>query len=404
MSTLARLNAADFAAPAAVDKIRSRAMVIGVVAALWSLIGAFVNAEALDAFYRAYLLGFMLCLGASLGSLGLMLVIALTNGRWGLVIRRILEAAAKNFWFMAILFLPLCFGGVPHLYPWANQAALDKSESLKWIHDHFLTQGTFIARGLIYFAIWGGLTFFFTRWSAEQDQPGNRSHSRSSALAGPGALLFGFTITFAAVDWVMSLSYSWTSTIYGLIFLIGQLLCAVCLAAVVAVFLSRYEPMKTILTIDHLHDYGKWMLAFTMVWAYFSFSQWVIMWAGNLPEEIVWYRQRLHGGWQYFALFLALFHFVLPFIFLLSAQLKKEKGSLIWVAYWMLFMTYIDLYWLIMPNFKNDAGFYFHWLNLTVPVAMGGVWLALFFRNLQGLPLLPLHAPLTAAVLEPAHE
>jgi len=401
MSTLARLNASDFAVPAAVDKIRSRSMVVGVVGSVLALIG-YVTAP--DAFFRAYLMAFMLWLGLSLGSLGLLLVIHLTNGRWGLVIRRILEAGAKNFWFMAVLFLPLAIFGVPHLYPWAKAAELAKSENLQWIHRVYLDQTQYFLRAVVYFAIWAGLTFFFTKWSAEQDTEGNRSHSRSGALAGPGALLFAFTITFASVDWVMSLSYSWTSTIYGLIFLIGQLLSAVAFATVVAVILARYEPMKSILNIDHLHDYGKWMLTFTMVWAYFSFSQWVIMWAGNLPEEIVWYRMRLHGGWQYFALFLALFTFVFPFIRLLSAQLKKDKRTLVTTACWLLVMRYFDMYWQVMPNFDNDKGFYFHWLNLVIPVAMGGFWLALFFRNLQGQGLLPLHAPLTTAVLEPAHE
>ena len=399
-STLARLNAADFAVPAAVDKIRSRSLVVGVVGAILALIG-YVMAP--DQFYRAYLLGFMLWLGLSLGSLGLLLVIHLTNGRWGLVIRRILEAAAKNCWIMFFLFLPLCVG-VPRLYPWASAELGAKSEAIGWIREHYLTLDKFAARGAIYFAIWLLLIHFFTEWSRQEDFPNNRSRARSSALAGPGALLFGFTLTFAAVDWVMSISYGWTSTIYGLIFLIGQLLSAVAFATVIAVILARYEPMKSILNIDHLHDYGKWMLAFTMVWAYFSFSQWVIMWAGNLPEEIVWYRMRLHGGWQYFSLFVALFTFVFPFIRLLSAQLKKDKSSLVWTACWLLVMRYFDLYWQIMPNFQNEAGFYFHWLNLVVPVAMGGFWLALFFRNLQGRGLLPLYAPLTTAVLEPAHE
>jgi len=400
MSTLARLNGADFAVPAAVDKIRSRSMVVGVGGAVLALIG-YVTAP--DQFFRAYLLAFMLWLGVSLGSLGLLIIIHLTNGRWGLVIRRILEAAAKNFWFMAILCVPLC-AGIPHLYPWASAAARSENEGLRWIHDVYLDPTQYIVRGLIYFAIWGGLTYFFTKWSAEQDTEGNRSHSRSGALAGPGALLFGFTVTFSAVDWVMSLSYSWTSTIYGLIFLIGQLLSAISLATIVAVILARYEPMKSILNIDHLHDYGKWMLAFTMVWAYFSFSQWVIMWAGNLPEEIVWYRMRLHGGWQYFSLFVALFTFVFPFIRLLSAQLKKDKSTLVTTACWLFIMRYFDLYWQVMPNVENKAGFYFHWLNLVVPVSMGGFWLALFFRNLQGRGLLPLYAPLTTSVLEPAHE
>lgn len=400
MSTLTRLNPADFAVPAAVDKIRSRSLVIGVGAGALSLIGFFV---APDAFYRAYLLGFMAWLGVTLGSLGLLLVIHLTNGRWGLVIRRILEASVKNFWLMGLFFIPLYFG-VPHLYLWAKAADLSQSESLRWIHEQYLDSGKFLARACIYFAIWGLLTFFFTKWSREQDSEGNNSHRRSGILAGPGALLFGFTVTFAAVDWVMSLSYGWTSTIYGLLFLIGQLLSAMCFATIVAVILARYEPMKTIVNLDHLHDYGKWMLAFVMVWAYFSFSQWLIMWAGNLPEEIVWYKDRLHGAWQYFGLGLALFHFIVPFMILLSAQLKKKKGQLVLVACWLMFMRFYDLYWLIMPNFENKSGFYFHWLNLVVPVAMGGFWLGVFFRNLQGQPLLPLYAPLTGAVLEPAHE
>jgi len=400
MSALTRLNAADFAVPAAIDKIRSRSMVVGVGAGVLALIGL---VTAPDQFYRAYLLAFMLCLGLSLGSLGLLIIIHLTNGRWGLVIRRILEAATKNFGLMAFLFLPFYFG-IPHLYPWFKAADLAESEDLRWIHAVYLDRPQYMVRALIYFAIWGMLTYFFTRWSAEQDEPGNRSHKRSSTLAGPGALLFGFTLTFAAVDWVMSLSYGWTSTIYGLIFLIGQLLSAVCFATVIAVILSRYEPMKSILNIDHLHDYGKWMLTFTMVWAYFSFSQWVIMWAGNLPEEIIWYRMRLHGGWQYFALFLAILNFFVPFVILLSAQIKKEKGRIVWIAAFLLGARFYDLYWLIMPNFENKSGFYFHWLNLAVPVAMGGFWLAFFCRNLQGQPLLPLYAPLTTAVLEPAHE
>jgi hypothetical protein len=400
MSTLTRLNAADFAVPAAIEKIRSRSMVVGVGAGVLALIGIVTHP---DQFYRAYLLAFMLCLGLSLGSLGLLIIIHLTNGRWGLVIRRILEAATKNFGLMAVLFLPFYFG-IPHLYPWFRAADLAKSEDLRWIHAVYLDRPQYMVRALIYFAIWGMLTYFFTRWSAEQDEPGNRSHKRSSTLAGPGALLFGFTLTFAAVDWVMSLSYGWTSTIYGLIFLIGQLLSAVCFATVIAVILSRYEPMKSILNIDHLHDYGKWMLNFNIVWAYLSFSQWVIMWAGILPEEIIWYKMRLHDGWQYFGLFLTILNFFVPFVILLSAQIKREKGRIVWIAAFLLCTRFYDLYWLIMPNFENKSGFYFHWLNLVVPVAMGGFWLALFCRNLQGQPLLPLYAPLTTAVLEPAQE
>ncbi len=400
VSTLSRLDPKDFAVPAAMEKIRSRSLVVGVFAGVLSLIGYFISP---DAFFRAYLLGFMAWLGLSVGSLGMLLLIHLTNGRWGLVIRRILEAAAKNCWIMFFLFLPLC-AGVPRLYPWASAELGRKNEAIGWIRDHYLTLDKFAARGAIYFAVWLLLVHFFNEWSKQQDSPNNRSQARSGALAGPGALLFGFTVTFAAVDWVMSLSYNWTSTIYGLLFVIGQLLSAVCFATIIAVILARYEPMKELLHLDHLHDYGKLMLAFVMVWAYFTFSQWLIMWAGNLPEEITWYKDRLHGGWQYFSLFVALFHFAVPFMILLSAQLKKDKGRLVKVACWLMIMRFCDLYWLIMPNFENKAGFYFHWLNVVVPVAIGGLWLALFFRNLQGRPLLPLYAPLTPSLLEPAHD
>lgn len=393
-----QLNASDFVTPVAVENIRRRSMVVGVVATIFA---AILGMRSPEAFHHAYLLAFMAWLGVSLGALGLLLIIYLTNGRWGLVIRRILEAAVRNLWMMALLFLPLYYF-VPKMYVWAKPEEVAKNEHLQFIANHYLTQQRFLLRAAIYFAIWIGLSLLFTRYSREEDVEGNRSHRRLKFLAAPGAILFAFAVTFAAIDWVMSLDPQWTSTIYGLIFLVGQLMSALCITTVTAVILSRYKPMSELLHRSHLHDYGKLMLTFTLLWSYFSFSQWLIMWAGNLPDEITWYWVRLHGGWQYVSLFIALGGFAFPFLVLLSAQLKKDPARIVKIAGWLIVVRFVDLYWLIMPNFSRR--FEPHALDILVPLAMGGFWLALFFRNLKGQVLLPLHAPLTRAVLEPAHE
>jgi hypothetical protein len=394
----APLQQTDFLAPAAVERIGRRSLVVGVLFGIVALLGAF---QWKDAFYRAYLLGFMAWVGVSLGSLSLLLIIHLTNGRWGLVIRRILEAAIKNIWLMAPLFLPI-YLGMTRLYPWARPDDITH-EHLERISTAYLNPSQFGFRAVVYFVIWIGLGLLFTRWSRAEDEAGNSSARRARFLAGPGALVLAFTITFASVDWVMSITPNWTSTIYGLVFVIGQMLSALCFATVVAVILSRYKPMSELLHSSYLHDYGKFMLAFTMMWAYFMFSQWLIMWSGNLPEETVWYRNRLSGGWQYYSLGLALGNFVIPFLVLLSAQIKKKGSTLVKVAVWLMFTRFVDLYWLIVPSL-SPGKFSPHILDLVVPVAIGGFWLALFFRNLRGQPLLPLYAPLTPAVLEPAHE
>jgi len=234
------------------------------------------------------------------------------------------------------LFIPLLFG-IRRLYIWARplDAIADKHlrEHLQEITRTYLTVNGYIVRAAIYFAVWWALSFFLTKWSAEQDHPPMRDNSaRFKALSGPGLILYGFTITFAAIDWIMSIDPSWISTIFGLSFLIGQVLSALCFAVVVERILFRYKPMSELLKPEQVHDHGKFMLAFIMVWAYFSFSQWLIIWAGNLPEEITWYMRRLNGGWGYVGLFLVLFHFAIPFIMLISRPFKRDIARLVWLA------------------------------------------------------------------------
>jgi hypothetical protein len=402
MST-ARMDNLDLMAPPVVKTIQRRSLVVGLIFAAISVAGAFTRP---DEFFRGYLLGFMAWLGVTLGSMAILMIRHLTGGGWGMVIRRILGAAMRCVPLMALLFVPILFG-LPKLYVWARplDSVADKHlrQHLQQITKTYLTAHGFIIRAVIYFGIWNLLSFFLTKWSAQQDHPPVRDNGvRFQILSGPGLILYGFTISFAAIDWVMSIDPSWISTIYGLLVLIGEILSAMCFAVVVERILVKYKPMSELLKPDYVHDHGKWMLTFVMVWAYFAFSQWLIIWAGNLPEEITWYMKRLNGGWGYVGLFLVLFHFAVPFVFLLSRPFKRDVTKLVWLAVWLMLMRYLDLFWMIEPNFSGRLGV--TWADVVVPVAMGGLWLAYFFRNLDSMPLLPAYDVFAKEVWEPAHE
>ena len=402
MSTVS-MRPQDLMTPPVVKTIQQRSLIIGLVFSVIAALGAFLRPEE---FFRAYLLAFMAWLGVTLGSMAILMLRHLTKGAWGMVIRRILGAAMRCVPLMAALFIPLLFG-IHRLYIWARplNGIADKHlrEHLEEITKSYLTVNGFIIRAVIYFAIWWALSYFLTKWSAEQDHPPMRDNSaRFKALSGPGLILYGFTITFAVIDWIMSIDPSWISTIFGLSFLIGQVLSALCFAIVVERILFNYKPMSELLKPAQVHDHGNFMLAFIMVWAYFSFSQWLIIWAGNLPEEITWYMRRLNGGWGYVGLCLVLFHFAIPFIMLLSRPFKRDITRLVWLAAWIMVMRLVDLFWVIEPNFSLT--FHLTWLDVVVPIAMGGLWLAYFFRNLSSMPLVPAYDVYAVEVLEAAHE
>jgi len=401
MST-ARVNL-DLTAPPVAKTIQQRSLIIGIIFAVISLALAFLRPGE---FFRGYLLGYMAWLGVTLGSMAILMVRHLTGGGWGMVIRRILGAAMRCLPLMAVLFVPILFG-LPKLYVWARplDSIADKHlrEHLQVITKTYLNVPGFIIRAVIYLAIWNLLSFLLTKWSREQDKPPMRDHShRFKAVSGPGLILYAFSIGFAAIDWIMSIDPSWISTIYGLLILIGELLSAMCFAVIIERILVNYKPMSEMLKRDFVQDHGKWMLTFVMVWAYFAFSQWVIIWAGNLPEEITWYMRRLNGGWGYVGLFLVVFEFAVPFVFLLSRPFKRDIRRLVWLAAWIMLMRYLDLFWIIEPNFSPT--FSLTLADVVVPVAIGGVWLAYFFRNLNSLPLLPAYDPAAHEVLEPAHD
>jgi hypothetical protein len=397
----------DLSAPPVIKLIGRRSLILGVVASIIAIALAFANPTV---FFRGYLVSFMDWLGICLGSMVILMVRHLTGGGWGMVIRRVLGAAMRTVPLMFLFFIPIAWLGVPRLYPWAmpfesiqNPTIREHLEHNRFVMSGYLHWSGFIWRAILYFAIWNLLSYLLTRWSKEQDQPPVRDNSiRFKVVSGPGIILYAFTISFAAIDWVMSLDPSWISTIYGLLFIAGELIAAMCFAVVIERILFKYKPMSQLLRPDFVHDHGKFMLTFVMVWAYFSFSQWLIIWSGNLPEEITWYIRRLHGGWGFVGLFLVVFQFFVPFFLLLSRPFKRDITRLVWLATWLIVVRYVDLFWMIEPNFSQT--FQITWADLVIPFAMGGLWLAYFCHNLSSMPLLPAYDEYAKQVLEPEHE
>ena len=401
MST-AHLYNPDMMAPPVTRKIQARSLIVGIV---FSVIAIIVGFSRPDEFFRGYLLAFMAWLGVTLGSMAVLMIRHLTGGGWGTVVRRVMGAAMRCVPLMTILFIPILFG-MPRLYIWARPLSTigdsHLREHLQDITKSYLSLHSFIIRAVIYFVIWNLLSFFLTKWSREQDQPNPPDNTRKfKALSGPGLILYAFTISFAAIDWVMSIDPSWISTIYGLILLIGEVLSAMCFTVVVERILVNYKPMSDWLRPNFVHDHGNWMLTFLMLWAYFSFSQLLIIWAGNLPDEITWYFRRFHGGWPVPGIILILFHFVVPFVLLLSRPFKRDVRKLVWLAVWLMIMRWVDLLWIIEPNFS--ARVTVTWADVILPIAMGGIWMWLYFRNLNSMPLLSVNDPDAREVLEPAH-
>ena len=395
----------DLSAPPVIKTIQSRSLAIAGVGIVISLAVAFTRPTE---FFRGYLLSYMDLLGICLGSMAILMINYTTGGGWGISIRRLLGAAMRTWPMFAVLFVPFGIWGAPRLYQWwsPEQASnpVIREHLVKHsfiIHDYLNHEGFWI-RAVIYFVLFGGMSYLLSKWSFELDQPPVRNLSaRFKRLCAPGMIVYAFAITFAVIDWVMSLNPSWISTIYGLIFVAGQLIAALAFTIVIERILSRYRPMGSLLRPSYVHDHGKFLLAFIMLWAYFSFSQWLIIWAGNLPEEISWFMRRLHGGWQYVGLFLVVFHFFVPFFLLLSRPLKRDISRLVWVAAWMLFARYVDLFWHIEPSFSQS--FVVTIADLAIPFAMGGLWFAYFCYNLNKWPLIAAYDATAQSVLEPEH-
>jgi len=417
--THAKTLPVDLSAPAFVDGWKKRALVIGLVFSVFAA-GLAAADQSIDHVLRAWLLGLMMTFGFSVGGLALLMVQYVTGGKWGLLLRRPLEAMSRTLPLVFAYWLVIVFS-LKKLYLWA--AVTDVSAALKsgWINEvqahaiefkrPMLNPTAFVVTGLVCFAIWGFYTWRLNTLGLQRDVESASTTpewiKRFENISGPGVLVYALTMTAAVIYWVMSLDPTWYSSVYGLLFLVGQIYGVLALSIIVAVSLAKAEPFSTILRTTEQHDLGKFTFAFVMLNIYLAFSQFLIIWSGNLPEEIPWYLARFNGGWGVIITLDFIFHWLIPFTLLLSRDLKRNKKRLVRVCQWMVFARAFDLFWLIEPNFKDAAGnLHFSWGILeyvAVPVAMVAFWVAFYCTRLQTRPLVQTNDPHLAEILEPEH-
>lgn len=370
--------------------IQRTALIVGAVALVLGLVGIFVSGTT--QFFQSYIFAYLFWFGLSAGSLGVLMIQHLSGGLWGPIARRPLEASAKVIVVMGLLFLPMLvnvFMGSGSIYPWAwphEQMVEVLGEERAHLVDAkalYLNPTFFAIRTVIYFALWAGLAFVLSRWSDEQERnPTLGQISRFRGFSGVGLVLFVLAMTFASVDWTMSIDPTFFSSIYGLIYAVGQGLITFSSLVIFFYFVRNTAPFSQYINNNRFHDLGKFMLGFTVLWTYVNFSQFLIIWSGNLPEEIPWYVVRGEHGWDIVSIFLVVFHFFVPLFILLSRPLKRNPRRLVFVAAGVLFMRVVDLFWLVKPTFTPE-GFTISWLDIVLFVAFGGIWIGAFFWMLQ---------------------
>jgi len=374
--------------PADIGRVRNLALGVGGVLTLLLLGGALFDRGH---FFHGYLVGFIFWTGVTVGSLALLMLQHLTGGAWGLLIRRVLEASTRTLPLMLLLFIPIAIG-LKHIYPWTDAAVMNSTPALQK-KISFLSPSFFILRAFVYFAIWSALAIGLNWLSLQQDRAASQQvRKRMQMISGPGLVLTIICITFAAIDWVMSLDPAWYSTIYGLIFVAAWALSALAFTILIMNWLAAREPMSAVVQPRHSHDWGNLTLTLVMLWTYFAFSQYLLIWSGNLPEETTWYVARKHGGWGAIALAVVIFQFAFPFLMLLSRATKKNAQRLAMLAALILVMRVIDVIWLIEPTYSR-GDFVFNWMDYAAPIAIGGLWLGTFAWQLQKRPLLPINDP-----------
>ncbi len=390
-------SAADYAPPAALEAIRRGALLTGGVGAAAAILGFVLDPAQ---FYRSYLIAFVFWLSIALGCFALSTLHHLSSGAWGLMIRRILEAATRTLPFLALFFVPV-IPGMRVLYHWARPEDVAADPHLQ--HQAlYLNVPFFIGRTALYFAIWIGFALVLDRMSRRQDRQAGgevrgaprdpRLTRRMQMVAAPGLILYCLTATFASIDWLMSINPHFHSSMYGVAFVGGQAVSALAFTILVTLWLSRRPPMDVAFRPTHFHDYGKLLFTFVVLWAYFAASQLIISYQGNLPMEVGYYRTRTHGGWGTLSLLIIAGHFALPFFLLLGRDLKRHVGGLSVVAALLLVMRWCDLYWQAAPIFSPD-GPALHWLDAATMIAIGGLWIGLFAGQLARRPLLPVGDP-----------
>jgi len=368
-------------------------LIAGAAGAVVSAVGYATNPGQ---FFPAYLLAYMLVLGLSLGALAFSMIHQLSGGAWGVVSRQSLGASSRVIPYLTILFIPIILG-MPHLYEWTHLDIVAKDEVLQG-KAAYLNTNFFIIRAAIYFAVWNGLAFLMNKWSKEQDETGNPALPlRMQRLSAGGLLLHALCMTFASFDWIMSRDPHWFSTIYGALIMVGQGLATLAFQIIILTWLARRKPMSEALSTTYLHDLANLMFGFTVLWAYMSFSQYLIIWSANLPEEITWYLDRMQGGWVALGVTLAVFHFVAPFFLLLMRGIKRNAGLVRKVAMLVIVARVLDLFWLIAPEKTHDGPISLaqalSWQDIVLPATLLAIWVGLYMQQLRQRPLLPVNDP-----------
>jgi hypothetical protein len=410
---------AELGAPAFVDSWRTRALLVGLVFSVVAA-GLALADKSIDHLLRGWLLSLMMTFGFAVGGLALLMLQYCTGGKWGLLLRRPLEAMSRTLPLVFVYWLVIAFS-LKKLYLWA--AVTDVAAALKsgWISQTqahaisfkrpMLNPTAFVVTSLVCFAIWGFYTWRLNTLGLKRDadSPATTPEwiKKFENISGPGIVVYALTMTAAVIYWVMSLDPAWYSSVYGLLFLVGQIYGVLALSIIVVISLAKGEPYKTILRQTEQHDLGKFTFAFVMLNIYLAFSQFLIIWSGNLPEEIPWYLDRFLGGWGVIVTLDFIFHWLIPFTLLLSRDLKRNKKRLVRVCQWMVFARAFDLFWLIEPNFPDAArNLHFSWGILeyvAVPVALVSFWIAYFCVQLKTRSLVQTNDPHLAEILEAEH-
>jgi len=404
-------DADAFSAPPEIGRWRTLALGIGGVLSAVILVVALLFPAMREDALRAWLLGFILWAGIGIGCIGVLMLQYLIRGSWGVISRRVLEAGSRTIPILAVLFLPILFG-VRNIYEWTHLVGTGDA-----IIDHrqpYLSVEWWMVRAILYFIFFYSMTHFLNKWSRQQDEATNEDDALKNfndpvKFSGPAMIVYVLTVTFASIDWMMTLDPHWYSTMWGFLFTAGWgLSCFAFTIAILALLVDK-APMNRVLGSQHFHDIGKLMLALVMVWAYFNFSQFLIIWSGNLPEETVWYLSRMHGGWGVVGILLIIFHFAFPFLILLSRDIKRNAKWLALLAGFILLMRLLDMYYLIGPSPRvgmhgQEISFGFTWMDIVAPIAVGGIWLWWFFGELMKRPLVPINDPYLADAIGKGHE
>ncbi|MEY4093988.1 MAG: hypothetical protein RLZZ53_1187 [Acidobacteriota bacterium] len=375
--------------------MRQFGMIIAVLGVVLAAAGFFMS--GVDRFYQAYLIAYTFWMGVLLGSMALLMVQYLTGGVWGIILRRPFEAAVRTLPVMTLLFIPIILG-MHSLYEWSHEG-ITETDPLIAAKALYLNTPFFLGRQAFYFIVWNVMGHLLVKWSAEHDRTGDAALlDKLSKLSGAGLLIYGLTLTFAMVDWTMSVNPHWFSTIWGMLYAGGQGLSAFAFGIVVLLLLAQAAPLNRVLTSHHFHDLGKFLFAFLMLWAYLTFSQFIIIWSANIPEEIPYYLDRWENSYKYLSIFIIIGHFMLPYALLLSRDIKRNMGKLRVIATWILMARVADYYWHVAPELTK-GGLSISLLDVALPLALGGVFISLFVSNLSGRSLLPVNDPALDKVL-----